>query len=58
MDLSGYDGASFFVTVYPGNKDALMATYSRKHRFSQIGKTVFFSREEAEAALEAIKKGG
>lgn len=52
----GYDpdGTDFIDAVYaPGCEDEKGFTF----RFSDVGKTVFLTREEAEAALEKMKGG-
>lgn len=52
----GYDpdGIDFIDAVYaPGYEDEKDFTF----RFSDVGKTVFLTREEAEAALEKMKEG-
>ena len=52
----GYDpdGIDFIDAVYaPGYEDEKGFTF----RFSDVGKTVFLAREEAEAALEKMKRG-
>ena len=52
----GYDpdGIDFIDAVYaPGYEDEKGFTF----RFSDVGKTVFLTREEAEAALEKMKGG-
>lgn len=52
----GYDpdGIDFIDAVYaPGCEDEKGFTF----RFSDVGKTIFLTREEAEAALEKMKEG-
>ena len=52
----GYDpdGIDFIDAVYaPGCEDEKGFTF----RFSDVGKTIFLTREEAEAGLEKMKKG-
>ena len=50
LNDSEEDGGGFFYVCYEKN------TYMMSFRFSDIGKTVFFTKEEAEQALERMEK--
>lgn len=49
--INGEEDSSFFLTKYPSSKNSLLNNYVRKHRFKQIGKTVFLKKSDAEKAM-------